>query len=121
MTNIMICKSWITSVLMVFCIPACNSLESQSVVPVDSATLTVKFHNDSSTEVRWTIEDENTEETVFLDHLFAPGEVKSASIATSSSRRYGAVRFRESEPDVWQRDSLITNDQTVEMKPVSAL
>ncbi|MGK0190359.1 MAG: hypothetical protein ACI9R3_006184 [Verrucomicrobiales bacterium] len=121
----MIPKSLNIVVLVAFCIPLCTPScstfeEKAAVVPADSAVITVQFRNDSSAEVRWTVEDENTNKTVFRDQLFAPGEVKGASIATSSSRRYGAVQFRHNESSGWQQDSLITTGQTVEMNPVLA-
>lgn len=111
----MISKKLIGSVLLAVCIPSCSSLKSKSVVHVDAAVIEVSFRNDSAGQVNWTVEDENTGEAVFRNTMFGPKEVKRASITTSETQRYGAVRFRSSDADGWGQDSLIESGQTIEL------
>ena len=105
-------------ILFLFYVPSCNTPFSGegSTPKVDAATIKVNFRNDSAEKKSWSIEDVNSDTMVFRDEVFQPKEVKSATVSTGPSRRFGEVRYKDSEFGQWKSDSLIENDVTVNLR-----
>ena len=109
-------NSFLLGVLILVSTLSCGLVPDGSTVQAELATIDIAFRNHSKGQVRWSVEDANSDAIVFDNQVFQPGEVKRATISTGPSKRFGEVRYKEANSVVWIQDSLIENGGIVELR-----